>query len=98
MTDTGQHSADMATVEATTAAQPAGDQASLWGDAWRELRRNPLFVFPSILIIVLIVMAMRRSCSPTPTRASAACRTRLDGRARRTGSASTCRAATPTRA
>ncbi len=57
MTDTGQHSADTA-VEATTAAQPAGDQASLWGDAWRELRTNPLFVIPALVIVVLIVMAI----------------------------------------
>jgi oligopeptide transport system permease protein len=35
-----------------------GGQATLWGDAWRELRRNPFFVIPSLLIIVLIVMAI----------------------------------------
>src|SRR5687768_16755844 len=46
---------------AVTAA--AGDaplrQASLWGDAWRSLRRNPFFVIPAILLIVYTVMAIR---------------------------------------
>ncbi len=32
-------------------------QASLWSDAWRELRRNPIFVVASILLVVLTVMA-----------------------------------------
>lgn len=46
---------------AVTAA--AGDaplrQASLWGDAWRSLRKNPFFVIPVILLIVYTVMAIR---------------------------------------
>jgi oligopeptide transport system permease protein len=42
------------------AASPADDggQASLWGDAWRELRRNPMFLIPALLIAVLITMAI----------------------------------------
>jgi oligopeptide transport system permease protein len=32
-------------------------EASLWGDAWRQLRRRPLFVIPAIMVIVLIVAA-----------------------------------------
>ncbi len=32
--------------------------ASLWSDAWRELRRNPLFVISAILILVMVVMAI----------------------------------------
>lgn len=40
----------------------AGDapthQASLWGDAWRQLRRNPFFILPVILLIFFTVMAI----------------------------------------
>jgi oligopeptide transport system permease protein len=32
-------------------------EGSLWSDAWRQLRRNPLFVVSSLLIVVFIVMA-----------------------------------------
>jgi oligopeptide transport system permease protein len=33
-------------------------QASLWGDAWRQLRRNPVFLVSITLIAVLAVMAV----------------------------------------
>jgi oligopeptide transport system permease protein len=33
-------------------------EASLWADAWRQLRRNPLFVGPAVVIAVLTVMAV----------------------------------------
>ncbi len=33
-------------------------QASLWSDAWRQLRRNPIFVVASILLAVLTVMSV----------------------------------------
>lgn len=40
----------------------AGDapirQASLWGDAWRQLRRNPFFILPVLLLCVFTVMAI----------------------------------------
>ncbi len=39
----------------------SGRQASLWGDAWRDLRRNPLFVVSALAILVLTVMAIRPS-------------------------------------
>jgi len=32
-------------------------QASLWSDAWRQLRRNPLFLVASALLVVLSLMA-----------------------------------------
>ena len=32
-------------------------QASLWSDAWRQLRRNKLFLVASLLLLVLTVMA-----------------------------------------
>ncbi len=33
-------------------------QASLWSDAWRQLRRNPVFVIAGALLAVLTVMAV----------------------------------------
>ena len=40
----------------------AGDapirQASLWGDAWRQLRRNPLFILPMLFLVVFTSMAI----------------------------------------
>lgn len=33
-------------------------QASLWGDAWRQLRKNPLFLIAAALLIVFTVMAI----------------------------------------
>jgi oligopeptide transport system permease protein len=33
-------------------------QASLWGDAWRQLRRNPFFIIPVLLLIVFTAMAV----------------------------------------
>ena len=42
-------------------AQSAGDltgrRASLWADAWRELRHNPLFIVSAVLMSVFAVMA-----------------------------------------
>ena len=34
-----------------------GRRASLWADAWRELRRNPIFIFSAVLIVLFLVMA-----------------------------------------
>lgn len=34
-----------------------GRTASLWGDAWRQLRRSPLFIVSGTCILVFIVMA-----------------------------------------
>jgi ABC-type dipeptide/oligopeptide/nickel transport system permease subunit len=34
-----------------------GREASLWSDAWRKLRRNPLFVISALVILVYAVMA-----------------------------------------
>ncbi len=51
-------------VGAGAAATAAADgtlnlrQASLWGDAWRQLRRKPLFLLPALVIFVLAVMAV----------------------------------------
>ncbi|MFJ8471807.1 ABC transporter permease [Kitasatospora sp. NPDC094011] len=31
---------------------------SLWGDAWRDLRRRPIFLISAVLILLLVVMAV----------------------------------------
>ena len=48
-----------------TGAQIAGavgdaptTQASLWGDAWRQLRKSPLFIIPMIFLTIFTVMAI----------------------------------------
>ena len=35
-----------------------GTPASLWGDAWRLLRRRPIFIISAALILILITMAI----------------------------------------
>lgn len=32
-------------------------EASLWGDAWRSLRRNPWFLLSAVLLLILLAMA-----------------------------------------
>lgn len=32
-------------------------QGSLWGDAWRDLRRNPMFIISAIIMTVFVLMA-----------------------------------------
>src|SRR5687767_12229036 len=46
-------------VSAASAGVPSGRDASLWSDAWRQLRRNPFFIVSALLIIILIVMAIK---------------------------------------
>ncbi len=43
--------------EAQAGGDLAGRRASLWADAWRELRHNPLFIIASALIALFAVMA-----------------------------------------
>lgn len=33
-------------------------EASLWGDAWRQLRRRAMFIIPAILVTILVAMAL----------------------------------------
>ncbi|HEY8454076.1 MAG TPA: ABC transporter permease [Actinopolymorphaceae bacterium] len=44
----------------TTVAQAGGElrQATLWSDAWRQLRRNPLFLVGAALFLLFTVMAI----------------------------------------
>lgn len=37
--------------------EATGKPRSLWGDAWRDLRRRPLFVISAALIVVLVLVA-----------------------------------------
>jgi oligopeptide transport system permease protein len=39
-------------------AEPADRPRSLWSDAWRDLRRNPVFVVSALLILFLVVIAI----------------------------------------
>ncbi|GAA4966505.1 hypothetical protein GCM10023238_37790 [Streptomyces heliomycini] len=42
-----------------TDSGPAPEKArSLWSDAWHDLRRNPLFLVSTVLIVFLLVMAI----------------------------------------
>ena len=45
------------TVEASTGDAPLR-QAGLWSDAWRQLRRNPLFIAPAAVVALFAVMAV----------------------------------------
>jgi ABC-type dipeptide/oligopeptide/nickel transport system permease subunit len=49
---------DVATPEVVPAQGPQqGKPASLWSDAWKELRRKPSFVISAVIIIIMMVMA-----------------------------------------
>ncbi|MEV4332230.1 ABC transporter permease [Streptomyces sp. NPDC049597] len=39
-------------------AGPSGKPRSLWSDAWRDLRRNPVFVVSALVILFLVVIAL----------------------------------------
>ncbi|MGA5819003.1 ABC transporter permease [Kitasatospora sp. NPDC094028] len=39
-------------------AEKREEARSLWGDAWRDLRRRPIFLISAILILLLVVMAI----------------------------------------
>ncbi|MFD4143408.1 ABC transporter permease [Streptomyces sp. NPDC058572] len=65
--ETAQSSEKITTVAApdtalVAEAGPVSAKArSLWSDAWHDLRRSPLFVVSSVLILMLIVMAVAPS-------------------------------------
>ncbi|GGW19325.1 peptide ABC transporter permease [Streptomyces libani subsp. rufus] len=43
------------------AGGPAGRPRSLWSDAWRDLRRDPVFLLSALVIVFLIVISVRPS-------------------------------------
>ncbi|MER7925080.1 MULTISPECIES: ABC transporter permease [unclassified Streptomyces] len=58
---------DLATSEAETLEKtpggpegtgPAGKPRSLWSDAWRDLRRNPVFIISALVILFLVVISL----------------------------------------
>lgn len=70
----GRREHDLAMAEGTVGPENdvVGRPASLWTDAWRELRTSPMFVISALLILVFVVMAIApglftdadpRSCS-----------------------------------
>ncbi|WP_435059189.1 ABC transporter permease [Streptomyces sp. bgisy060] len=51
-------SVDTPSVVKDAASAPKQEKArSLWGDAWRDLRRNPYFIVSSVLIFFLLLIA-----------------------------------------
>jgi oligopeptide transport system permease protein len=57
MSDT-QVSQDQAQAQEQAAAGGQIATASLWGDAWHQLRRNPFFVISALLVVLFVVMAI----------------------------------------
>ncbi|WP_353944548.1 ABC transporter permease [Streptomyces sp. HUAS MG91] len=57
---------DLATSEGTTvegrpggsAGGPADKPRSLWSDAWRDLRRNPVFIIAGLVILFLVIISI----------------------------------------
>ncbi|MFJ8359102.1 ABC transporter permease [Streptomyces sp. NPDC093984] len=53
---------DLAASEATTLQRgpegPAGRPRSLWSDAWRDLRRNPVFLVSALVILFLVLISL----------------------------------------
>jgi oligopeptide transport system permease protein len=49
--------ADAVTVETTDRVRVAGAPRGFWGQAWRGLRRNPLFLISMALIALVLVVA-----------------------------------------
>ncbi|MFF9568079.1 ABC transporter permease [Streptomyces sp. NPDC014685] len=37
---------------------PAGKPRSLWSDAWRDLRRNPVFIISALVILFLVIISI----------------------------------------
>jgi oligopeptide transport system permease protein len=49
----------------TLSTGPAQKPRSLWSDAWRELRRNPVFIVSGLIIVFLVLIAIRPSLIAT---------------------------------
>jgi oligopeptide transport system permease protein len=47
-----------ATVPDASPAEASGRTSSLGRDAWRDLRRNPIFVISAVIIVILVVIAV----------------------------------------
>ncbi|MER5432974.1 ABC transporter permease [Streptomyces sp. NPDC002588] len=54
---------DLATAEGETleeapVTEPAAGPRSLWSDAWRDLRRNPVFIVSGLIILFLVLISL----------------------------------------
>ncbi|MFH5209455.1 ABC transporter permease [Antrihabitans sp. NCIMB 15449] len=49
---------DEVEVLGTDVVDESGSPTSMWGDAWRQLRRNPLFVIATVLILFVLTVAI----------------------------------------
>lgn len=62
-TDRKEHSdlladAPPSAVSESTTPETVPREASLWGDAWRQLRRRAMFLIPAVLVVILVSMAL----------------------------------------
>ena len=58
MSDRRRHDEPAAGVEELEGEPVAGREGSLYADAWRQLRRRPIFIISGILIVILALMAI----------------------------------------
>ena len=56
--DKPMHTEEMAKGTAQPAGGGTGKPRSLWSDAWHDLRRRPIFIVASVLILFLVVVAI----------------------------------------
>ncbi len=52
------HTATPGTTTPAAPSPPPERPRSLWSDAWRDLRRNPVFVFSTLIIVFLVVISL----------------------------------------
>ncbi len=59
-TEATEHSAELATeaVFADPVLDGKAREATLWSDAWRQLRRRPMFVISGLIVLLLVLIAM----------------------------------------
>jgi oligopeptide transport system permease protein len=50
--------APVAAAATASVGELPGRQASLWSDAWRQLRRSPLFIVSTAFIVLFVIMAI----------------------------------------
>ena len=58
MSDRRRHDEPAASFEEIDTEPVAGREGSLYADAWRQLRRRPIFIMSGILIVILALMAV----------------------------------------
>ncbi len=71
---------DETPLRAVDSIDESAPPTSMWADAWRTLRKNPLFIFSAILSSSSSWWRCSRRCSPATTRATARWTTRSPAR------------------